>query len=76
MLKGVMVTITKDMAIGEVVQKYPQTIEVFLRHGLFCLGCAAAHFEDIEQGATAHGIEVDPLISDLNEAVTESATAG
>jgi len=70
-----MVTITKDMAIGEVVQKYPGTIEVFLRHGLFCLGCAAAQFEDIEQGATAHGIEVDPLMTDLNAALTESVTA-
>jgi hybrid cluster-associated redox disulfide protein len=63
------VTITGDMAIGEVVQKYPQTIEVFLKHGLFCLGCAAAMFENIEQGAMAHGIEVDPLVTDLNAAV-------
>jgi hypothetical protein len=31
-------TIAKDMAIGEVVQKYPQTIQVFLKHGLMCIG--------------------------------------
>ena len=66
--------ITKDMAIGEVVQKYPQVIEVFLKHGLFCLGCTAAMFESIEQGALAHGIEIDPLIADLNAAVAEPAT--
>ena len=68
-------TITQEMHIGEVVQKYPQTIEVFLRHGLFCLGCAAAHFENIEQGATAHGIEIEPLIADLNTALAEPETA-
>lgn len=32
----------------------------------------AARFENIEQGALAHGINVDNLIKDLNEAVGES----
>lgn len=64
-----MATITKDMSIGEVVMRYPQTIEVFLRHGLMCIGCAVARFENIEQGARAHGINVDLLMKDLNETV-------
>ena len=62
-----MVKITKKMSIGEVVSKNPETIEVFQKHGLHCMGCAIAHFEDIEQGAAAHGIDVDKLIDDLNE---------
>mgnify|MGYP005868674121 CR=1 FL=1 len=64
-----MAVITKEMAIGEVVEKYPQTVEVFLRHGLMCFGCAVARFENIAQGAAAHGIEVDALMNDLNIAV-------
>jgi len=66
------VTITKDMSIGELVQKHPETIAVFLQHGLGCVGCAAAHFENIEQGAKAHGIDIDALIQGLNAAVSES----
>ncbi len=65
-----MATITKEMSIGEIVQKYPQTVKVFLRHGLMCVGCAAARFENLEQGATAHGIAIDPLLKDLNAAIT------
>ena len=61
--------ITKDMSILEVVQKYPDTGDVFVNSGMGCLGCAAAHFENIEQGATAHGIDVDALIKNLNEAI-------
>lgn len=61
--------ITKDMSIGKVVEGHPETIEVFSKHGLHCIGCAIAHFENIEQGAAAHGIDVDELISDLNKAV-------
>jgi hybrid cluster-associated redox disulfide protein len=63
------VTITKNLPIGEVVQKHPETIPVFLEHGLMCFGCAVARFENIEQGATAHGIDVETLVKDLNAAV-------
>ena len=65
-------TITKEMSIGEVVDKYPQAVEVFLRHGLMCFGCALARFENVEQGATAHGINVEALIKDLNAAVPQA----
>ena len=65
--------ITKNMPIGEVVQTYPQTIEVFLRHGLMCFGCAIARFENIEQGALAHGINVAVLIKDLNAVVPQAS---
>jgi hybrid cluster-associated redox disulfide protein len=66
-------TITKDMPIGEVVQNYPATIEVFLRHGLMCFGCAIARFENLEQGALAHGIDVEALVQDLNAAVPQES---
>ena len=61
--------ITKDMSILEVVQKYPDTVDVFVNAGMGCLGSAAAHFENIEQGAMAHGIDVDQLVKDLNTVV-------
>ena len=61
--------ITKDMSILDVVQKYPDTVDVFVNAGMGCLGSDAAHFENIEQGAMAHGIDIDTLIDGLNEAV-------
>ena len=61
--------ITGKMSIGEAVSKYPDTIEVFMKHGLHCVGCAVAQFETIEQGAKAHGIDAKKLVSDLNKAV-------
>ena len=64
--------ITKDMSIQEVVEKYPQVIQVFMMHGLGCVGCAIANFENIEQGASAHGIDVDKLVADLNKAVEDT----
>lgn len=61
--------ITKDMGIKECVQKYPAAAAVFMEFGMGCLGCAAAHFENIEQGAVGHGIDVPALMEALNKAV-------
>ena len=64
--------ITKDMNIIEVVQKYPDTIGVFMYAGMGCFGCHVAQFETVEQGAMAHGIDVDALVDALNEIVEAS----
>ena len=57
--------------IMETVQNYPATAEVFRSFGMGCLGCAAARFETIEQGARAHGMDLVRLIDALNAAVKE-----
>ncbi len=64
--------ITKEMTIEQVVSKYPNTIETFFRYGMGCIGCQAAMFENIEQGALVHGIDVDKLIEDLNASIKDS----
>lgn len=63
--------ITQDMTIMDVVNKYPQSIKVFFEHGLFCIGCNVAYRETVEQGAVAHGINVDELMVKLNQAIPE-----
>jgi len=63
--------INKEMKIEEILQKYPESVEVFLKHGFHCLGCAAASFENLEDGAKAHGIDTEKLVDELNEAVKE-----
>ncbi len=63
--------ITKDMGLLEIVQSYPETLEVFQRYGLGCIGCAAARFENLEAGAKVHGIDPDKMVEDLNAAIAE-----
>lgn len=63
--------ITKEMKIEEILQRHPESVEIFLKHGFHCLGCAAASFENLEDGAKAHGIDADKLVEELNEAIKE-----
>jgi len=43
-----------------------------MKHGLGCIGCALARFENIREGAAAHGIDVDTLVKDLNQSATQA----
>ncbi len=58
--------ITRDMTIQEIVARYPETIPVFESYGLGCFACLASEFENLETGATFHGVKVIDLLRDLN----------
>jgi len=68
--------INRKMSIEEIVRKYPETRITFERFGLGCIGCQAALFESIEQGAEVHGIDVESLINDLNSDIKRVADQG
>ncbi len=61
--------VTKDMNILEIAQKYPESIEIFHKYGLGCLGCAAARFENLEAGAKVHGYDPDAMVADINAVI-------
>jgi hybrid cluster-associated redox disulfide protein len=62
--------ITAEMTIDGVVRRYPETAGVFSRYGVGCLGCCAAEHDDIAYGARVHGVDLEQLLQELNEAVT------
>ena len=63
--------ITKDTGSIEAVQNHPEILQVFAEYGLGCVGCMAARFETLEQGAAAHGIDIEALVADLNKAIAD-----
>ena len=65
--------ITKDMKIEEVVQQFPETIQVFSRFGVGCLGSSAAHYDNEEHGAAIHGLDTDQLLQELNACIAARA---
>ncbi len=66
------VQISKDMTIGEVITKYPSTVEVLLRNGIHCVGCGANTFETIEGGLKGHGAsdeQVEKILKEMADSV-------
>jgi len=62
-------TISKEMTIGETIQKYPKTAFVFLGYGLHCVGCPMANPETIKEAAELHGVNLKKFLEDLNKVV-------
>ena len=68
--------ITKDIKINSLVRDYPESISVLMQKGFHCIGCVAAQFETLEQGAAAHGIDIDELVKEINKAISEAGKHG
>jgi hybrid cluster-associated redox disulfide protein len=58
--------ITKDMTFHQVMQMDPEVVKVLGQFRLGCVGCMGAMNESLEQGATAHGLDVNELLKALN----------
>jgi hybrid cluster-associated redox disulfide protein len=66
------IVITKDMNLGEVAYKFPESAEILLDFGLHCVGCFASSFDTIEVGAKVHGMsdaEITEMIERINEVI-------
>ncbi len=61
--------ITKEMLIGDVLDRYPDLAEFFFEIGMHCLGCPHSRGESIEQACEVHGTDVDELLTKLNNAL-------
>ncbi len=61
--------ITEDMNIREVIDKYPETVSVFAKYNMGCIGCIAASYESLKDIAAVHGTDVKSFVKDLNNAI-------
>ena len=68
-------TFTKDMNIGEIIEKFPQSAEVMLKYGLHCIGCHVSPYESLKMGCKGHGIsdkDTDKMVKEINELYQKS----
>ena len=63
--------ISKNTLIGEIVNTYPESVEVLMAKGMHCLGCPASQAESIEDACMVHGIDPDEVISAVNARINE-----
>jgi hybrid cluster-associated redox disulfide protein len=61
--------IDKGMKIEDVLRRYPQAIPVFERFGIDCGQCQLSEYENLEQGAKVHGIDLAALLKELNKSL-------
>jgi hybrid cluster-associated redox disulfide protein len=57
--------ITRKTKFAEIV-KDEGASKILMERGMHCFGCPFSQMETIEQGAKAHGFDVDELIKEIN----------
>jgi hybrid cluster-associated redox disulfide protein len=61
--------ITRQMTLGELVERFPEAAMIMAKRGMHCIGCHMAAWETVEQGCQAHGMpdkEIDELVEQMN----------
>lgn len=62
--------VTKDMTMGDIIQKWPAAADIMQSFGLHCFGCHVNLFETLEQGVLGHGMPeetIHNLLAELNK---------
>ena len=60
-------TITKDMAIGDLLAIDENFAAILMASGMHCVGCPSSQGETLEEAAFVHGMNVNELLGRLNE---------
>lgn len=67
--------ISKDMLIGELLQKSDLIAPILMRAGMHCLGCPSSQGESLEEACMVHGIDCDALVNGINEILADKKKA-
>ena len=61
--------LTADLTVTEVMDRWPQTIPVFFRYRMACVGCPIASFETLAEVAAIYGLDLDCFVSKLQQTI-------
>lgn len=59
--------ITQDMIIADIIAQHPETLHIFKQYNLDCCECQIADLETLGHGAGVHKIDIDQLLTSLND---------
>jgi hybrid cluster-associated redox disulfide protein len=66
--------ITRDLAVDDIMRRWPGTAAVFVRHRMACVGCAIGPFHTVVDAAREYDLPVEQLLAELVAAADACAT--
>lgn len=64
--------IDKDTILKDLITNDKNTAKVFMKNHIHCLSCPFAMYETLENIAIKHNVNIDSLITELNNAIMEN----
>jgi hybrid cluster-associated redox disulfide protein len=57
-----------DMSISDIVARSPDTIPVFIRHRMLCVGCLVSPFHTVTDACAEYGLDEKAFMAEIVEA--------
>lgn len=61
--------IDPDQTLHDLMEQWPATIEVFLRHKMLCVGCLVTPFHTIEDACAEYRLDQAAFEAELRDAI-------
>ncbi|WP_292286223.1 DUF1858 domain-containing protein [Marivita sp.] len=57
-----------DLPLADLMTEWPQTIHVFVRHRMLCVGCLVSPFHTVTDACAAYHLDEDLFLGELMQA--------
>lgn len=57
-----------DLPLSDLMTQWPQTVPVFMRHKMLCVGCLISPFHTIVDACAEYHLDMDAFVAELMEA--------
>jgi hybrid cluster-associated redox disulfide protein len=61
--------LTADLTVAEVIDRWPETIPVFFRYRMACVGCLMAPFETLADVVVVYGLDLECFMNELQQTI-------
>jgi hybrid cluster-associated redox disulfide protein len=61
--------------VADLLIEWPQTIPIFLRHRMNCVGCSMAAFETLGDALHIYGLPQAPFLAEVNAVISAASPA-
>ena len=59
-----------DLPLQDLMERWPETIPVFIHHRMMCVGCLVGPFHTVLDACAEYGLDVDRFYRELTVAIT------
>jgi hybrid cluster-associated redox disulfide protein len=63
--------LTATLTVAEVMDRWPQTVFIFLRHRRACVGCPITPFETLAEVAVIYDLDLDCFLNELRQTISQ-----
>lgn len=60
-----------DLPLDTIMKHWPETIIVFSRHKMLCIGCVVGPFHTVTDACAEYGLNVDVFLAELAESIKQ-----